>query len=210
MPVRRWLVKRNAELISGLLCLLLLGSLGPGWSRLGNPLGVGDLLGTYAARTVPWGQTTGGFPFGMHLFPYFQTLDLIPETMADLVSRISGNPYLGVNLVWLLSFPVCSALTCWLFRRFGASAGAAVALSLAYTFIPYHWVRGFAHPYLATMWSAVLGTCLALLIGSGRVDEIWRGGRQAPDGFGVEDFPSSLPPSSWPGAASITRSSECC
>jgi phosphoglycerol transferase len=156
---------------------LLLGSLGSGWSRLGNPLGDGDLLGTYAGRTVPWGQTTGGFPFGMRLFPYFQTLDLIPETMADLVTRITGNPYLGVNLVWLVSFPVCSALACWLFRRFGASAGVAVALSLAYTFIPYHWVRGFAHPYLATMWSAVLGTCVALLIGSGRIDEIWRLGR---------------------------------
>jgi phosphoglycerol transferase len=166
---------RWAASISALISIVFLGTIGDGLRQLGNPIGTGDMLATYAARTIPWGKHVGGYPFGVHLFEHYQTLDIIPETLADTVTRITGNPFLGINLMWLASFPVCAYLSCRIFREASASPTAAIVLALAYSFIPYHWLRGFEHPYLATMWSAVLGTGLALLIGTGRIDSIWQG-----------------------------------
>lgn len=166
-------ILRSPALLSAALSTFLLGTLGSAWENLGNPLAESDLLGVYAATSVPWGHYVGGYPFGMRLWSHYQTLDVITETLKNWIYQVTGNEYLAVNLIWLISFPVCAALACWLMRRVGAPAPVAVVLGAAYTFIPYHWARGFVHPYLATMWSAVLGVILALLMGSGRADEIW-------------------------------------
>ncbi|MDT4992497.1 MAG: hypothetical protein QOH97_2389, partial [Actinoplanes sp.] len=172
---RLWAILLAPDLLSAVLSVVLLGTLGSAWGSLGNPLAESDLLGVYAATSVPWGHYVGGYPFGMHLWSHFQTLDLITETIKNWIYQGTGNEFLAVNLIWLVSFPVCAALACWLLRRVGAPGPIAVVLGAAYTFIPFHWARGFVHPYLATMWSAVLGVILALLMGSGRVEEIWTG-----------------------------------
>jgi hypothetical protein len=161
------------EAFAGVAAAALLTSIGSGLTRLNNPLGTGDLLYFYASRTLPWGAEVGGYPFGMQLFGHFQTLEIIPEMFTDAISRLSGDAFLGVNLVWLLSFPACAIVATWLLRTMGTANPVSLALGLSCAFIPYHWWRGFQHPYLGTMVSAVIGTSLALLVGSGKAAVLW-------------------------------------
>lgn len=159
----------TAVLTSLLLATALRESLG----LLGNPLGGGDQLAVYTANAFTWGRghpgstTSVGFPFGMDL-RYFPSLDIVQDSIAGLVVALSGNPFLGVNLVWLLSFPLTALAAWWVLRLVETPRLLAVTLAVAYTFIPYHWLRGIGHTYLATMWSAALGVGLAILVGTGR------------------------------------------
>ena len=47
-----------------------------------------------------------------------------------------------------------------------------MALGTAFTFVPFHFGRGIGHVALATLFGAVAGLILVLLIGSGRI-QLW-------------------------------------
>lgn len=152
--------------------LFFLG-LGGGLDRLRAPLGRGDMLFSYAigflfSRGAPFGNNDLGYPFGLEL-RYFPTTDHLPNAVAGLVSALTGDPFLGLNVVYALSFPATALAALWMLRIAGLRGPMGVLLSLALTFIPFHWLR-IEHVYLATMYSAVLGVCLALLIGTGEVE----------------------------------------
>lgn len=152
-------------LSTGLLVLLL----GSAITKLGAPLGRGDPLGHYASGFLEWTSTSFGFPFEMTLFPYYPNTDLTQRLLATTLEGLTGNRFLAVNLVWVLSFPLTAAAAWWVLRLAGATGPMAVALALSYTFIPYHIMRGLEHIYLAAMWSVVLAVGLALLVGLGKV-----------------------------------------
>ena len=114
-------------------------------------------------------STTFGYPLGMNsnLFP---SIDITQNTFAQLVNTISGNPYLGINLLLVLSFPLVGALAYISIRLTGLRGPLAVALAISFTFIPFHFARGIGHIYLGVLYSAVTAVILAQLIGSGRVN----------------------------------------
>jgi phosphoglycerol transferase len=145
-----------------------------GWvGRLASPLGGGDLLPAYAAARLwsqgaVFGDASLGYPFGMEQ-RYYPTADVVQNLLAGLVTRATDNPFLGINVVFAVSFPVTALAALWVFRIAGLRTPLTVVAALALTFIPYHWYR-FAHIHLATMYSAVLGVGLALLVGNGTVE----------------------------------------
>src|SRR4051812_44791654 len=96
---------------------------------------------------------------------YYPTADVAQHLAAGLVPWLTGNPFVGLKLVSALSFPVTALATLWVLRVAGLRGPLAAVAALALTFIPYHWYR-IAHVYLGTMYSAVLGVGLALLIGN--------------------------------------------
>lgn len=63
---------------------------------------------------------------------------LQPLPARQLVNMISGNPYLGINLLLVLSFPLVGALAYISIRLIGLRGPLAVALALTFTFIPFH------------------------------------------------------------------------
>ncbi|GAA1405593.1 hypothetical protein [Oerskovia paurometabola] len=141
------------------------------------PLGYGDLLPAYAmsgmwSNGTPFGDNSLGFPHGMHL-PYFPTGDLTQNLMTAGFSLLTENPFLPLNLVFVASFPLTAVAALWTLRIAGLRGPLAVVLAVGLTTIPYHWLR-VEHVYLATMYSAVLGVALALLVGSGRFSEALR------------------------------------
>ena len=155
-------------------CFLFVLGFGGLPSRLAVPLGGGDLLPAYAAsylwsQGAPFGNASLGYPFGMEL-RYYPTADVLQNLAAGVIARIWDNPFLGMNAVFALSFPVTAVAVLWVFRIAGLRGPAAVVGALALTFIPYHWDR-IDHVYLGTMYSAVLGVGLAVLVGTGRVEE---------------------------------------
>lgn len=166
----RWAEAVGVAVASSLLFVL---GFGGGLSRLQNPLGGGDLLQAYAAARVwsegaPYGSTSFGWPFGFER-RYYPTSDGLQNALAGLVTWATGNPFLGIHTVFALSFPVTALAALWVFRLVGLRGPWAVLGMLALTFLPYHWYR-LEHVYLATMYSAVLGVGLALLVGNGTVE----------------------------------------
>lgn len=156
--------------------LISLVALSPTLSYLGNAWADGDMLSTYV-NVDNWGWlgfTSGnhyGYPFGMDL-GVFPTLDITQNIFASVVSGLSGNPYLGINLLLVLSFPLVALLAYFSIRLTGLRGPLAIALATAFTFIPFHFGRGLGHTYLATIYGAVAAVILAQLIGTGRLNRL--------------------------------------
>jgi hypothetical protein len=151
--------------------------------RLAGPLSGGDLLEAYATAKfwsdgTPFGNNTLGYPFGVEL-RYFPTADILPNSLAGVISAIFQNPFVGLNLVYALSFPLVALAALWVFRIVRVRGPIAIFGSLAFTAIPYHWLR-LEHLYLATMYSAVFGVGLALLTGTGAIERRLAGPRRWP------------------------------
>jgi phosphoglycerol transferase len=147
---------------------------GGGIGRLSAPLGVGDVLPVYYVGKLwgngsPFGDTTLGFPLGLDL-RYFPTADVTQNLMAGLFNSVTHNPFLSMNLVFAASFPLAALAALWVLRIVDLRGPLAVFLSLAFTAVPFHWLR-VEHVCLATMYAAVLGVGLALLVGTGRLEE---------------------------------------
>ena len=158
-----------AALISTLLSLYVFWPLR---NSFFDPWAAGDLLSTYVAADN-WGviastpTTQYGFPLGMNL-NLVPGVDITQNIFATTINSISGNPYFGINLLLLLSFPIVAALTVVALRLVKSTGPLAIMFAIAFTFIPYHWGRGLGHMYLATLYSAVTGMILVLLVSTGR------------------------------------------
>ena len=148
-------------------------ALSPVLDRLKVAWGPGDMLSTYVNVDLWAGfgyqaTTHYGFPGGMNpnLFP---GVDITQNTLASALSALFSDPFIGLNLLAILSFPITAVLAVLAFRIVGLTGWWAIALSVSYTFLPYHWGRLLGHTYLGTMYAAVTGVILALLIGQGRL-----------------------------------------
>lgn len=151
--------------------ILTVGLLWPSRRLLANPIGGGDALAYYATGFM--GQTSKqfGYPFGMRPFPYFPNTDLTQRTLATAIQLFTGDRFLSVNLVWVLSFPLTALAALWVIRLAGANRLLAPCLAVSFSFVPYHIFRGMEHIYLAAMWAVPLAIGLGVLTGTGKVPE---------------------------------------
>lgn len=131
----------------------------------------GDMLSTYNNANhwmllfyAPTNRV--GFPGGMNL-NLFPGVDITYNAVAAGISAVSGSPFLGINLLVIVSFPVTAALAAIALRIVGLRGWWAVALAVAFTMIPYHFGRALGHAYLSTLYAGVTGVIVALLIGTG-------------------------------------------
>lgn len=140
-----------------------------GWSG-------GDMLSTYVNADVWQGFKYAvtdqfGFPLGMNL-NYFPGIDITENVFAQVISNITGRPFVGINLLIMLTFPLVAFLAYFLFRMTGLTGVLAITLAVVFSLIPYHWGRALGHTYLATLYSAITGIALVLLVGSGRYAQL--------------------------------------
>jgi len=164
-----------AALIAAMLALAvfapILKWIATGWSG-------GDMLATYVDADVwhGFGYVTSqqyGYPLGMDK-NYFPGLDITQNTFASVVTLLTGKPFLGVNLLIMLTFPLVAFLTYFLVRMAGLTGPLAIAAAATFSLIPFHFGRALGHTYLGTLYSAVTGMILVLLIGSGRFEQMVR------------------------------------
>lgn len=147
----------------------ILGLLNSGWAG-------SDMLSTYVNAEVWSGfsyapTTHFGFPLGMNL-NYFPGIDITENVFAQIVTSITGQPFVGVNLLVIISFPLVAALMYLVIRMTGLRGPLAIALAVTASLIPFHWGRALGHTYLATLYSAAIGLALVLLIGSGQFERL--------------------------------------
>ncbi len=138
----------------------------------------GDMLATYVNAEVWQGfryRVTDqfGFPLGMNL-NYFPGIDITENTFAQLLTMLTGRPFLGINLLIMVTFPLVAFLAYYLFRMTGLHGPLAIAAAVVFSLLPYHFGRSLGHTYLATLYSAVTGMAFVLLVGSGRFEQIIR------------------------------------
>lgn len=164
-------------LISAVLGLALsLIALFPAISSIGSAWDSGDMLSSYVNANqwngIAFGETTQfGYPLGMNL-NLFPSIDITQNLFAHVISNLTGNPFFGLNLLIVISFPLVAALTFLSLRLTGLRGVMAVALAIAFTMIPFHFDRALGHPYLGSLYSAVTAVILAQLIGTNRI-AIW-------------------------------------
>jgi len=136
----------------------------------------GDMLSTYVNADVWQGfsyRVTDqfGYPLGMNL-NYFPGIDITENTFAQLITLLTGRPFLGINILILLTFPLVAFLAYFLFRMTGLTGALAITGAVVFSLLPYHFGRSLGHTYLATLYSAVTGMAFVLLVGSGRFEQI--------------------------------------
>ena len=92
-----------------------------------------------------------GMPSGMdlHDFPLvnFNTFHLF---MLKLISLLFHNYGTTMNLYYLLTFPLTTITSLFVFRQFNLSFVTSIVGSLLFTFLPYHFMRGEHHFFLAS------------------------------------------------------------
>jgi phosphoglycerol transferase len=94
----------------------------------------------------------------------------------------TGNYAAVLNLFFLLTFPLTAVASLYAFRALNVSYGPAIACSLLYTFLPYHFFRGEVHVFLAAYYFVPLMATLVLWmgLGTGEHDRATPGGGPAP------------------------------
>jgi hypothetical protein len=83
-----------------------------------------------------------------------------------------------MNLFFVSTFPLVTLSALYVFRRFGLGACPALAGSLLYTFLPFHYSRGQHHLFLAAYYLVPLAVMVALWIASGTVAVVAPGERR--------------------------------
>ena len=173
----------EAGVSAALALLLSLLVLGPELGRLASGWASGDMLSTYANAGV-WGgfgyrvDNHFGFPFGMNL-NYFPGVDITENTFTHAVTVLVGQPFVGVNLLVVVSFPLVAALAYAAVRLTGLRGPLAITIAVTFSFIPYHWGRALGHIYLSTLYSALTGALLVLLVGGGYLERWFQEARPA-------------------------------
>jgi len=120
---------------------------------------------------IAFGETTQfGYPLGMNL-NLFPSIDISQNLFAHFASVLTGNAFLGINLLIFISFPLVAALTYLSIRLAGLRGVLAITLAIAFTIIPFHFDRALGHPYLASLYSAVGAVILAQLIGTNQISK---------------------------------------
>ena len=144
-----WWEAANTAFLAFFLSLI---ALAPALRNITSAWGAGDMLSSY----VNANQWNGfgfsktkefGYPLGMNL-NLFPSIDMTQNSFAQLVNMIFANPYLGINLLLVLSFPLVGGLTYISIRLTGLRGPLAIALAISFTMIPFHFSRGIGHIYL--------------------------------------------------------------
>jgi phosphoglycerol transferase len=107
-----------------------------------------------------------GAPAGLAFYDYPMG-DVLHFGTLRVLTLFCSQYSLALNLFYLLSFPATTLTALFVFRRFGFAAPPAVVGSLLYTFLPYHFLRGEVHFFLAMYYLVPLMVLVLLWVGEG-------------------------------------------
>ena len=79
-----------------------------------------------------------------------------------LLIALVGDTFLAANLYFLMTFFTAAIASLFVLRAFGAHGQVAVAASLLFAFLPYHFWRGPFHPHYSTYHAIPLVAMVAL------------------------------------------------
>lgn len=104
-----------------------------------------------------------GAPGQMELFD-FPVLDTVHLAALKLGCWATGDPMAAMNWYFLATFPLSTWTSLFVLRHFHVSYAPAVVASIAYAFLPFHFLRGEGHYFLSCYWLTPLMVMVALWI----------------------------------------------
>jgi hypothetical protein len=117
-----------------------------------------------------------GAPHGQDLYDYpvasADTLNLIFFRLGGL---LADNPAAVMNVFYVLTFPLIAVTAFVVLRRLPVSRGIALVCALLYTLLPYHFLRGEVHLFLAAYYAVPIAAYLMIAVfGGDRLFGRWR------------------------------------
>src|ERR1043166_1037796 len=110
-----------------------------------------------------WPDYLVGGPGGL-LMCGFPWIDTAVAVGLWLISRFTHNPALVLNVFYLLTYPLVTIASLYVFRHFKFSYAPALFCSLLYTFLPYHFLRNENHLILSAYYGIPLVVMVLLWI----------------------------------------------
>jgi phosphoglycerol transferase len=112
-----------------------------------------------------WENDELGAPRGQELydFPVFAG-DNVQLALVRALGVVVRDPIVAFNLFYLLTFPLAALTAFLVLRRLGVGQPGAFAASVLFAVLPYHFLRGEDHLFLAAYWAVPLGAFLTLSV----------------------------------------------
>lgn len=111
-------------------------------------------------------NNTVGVPAGLEMFD-FPMADNLHFLLFKFISLFVGNWAAVMNLFYLTTFPLTVITALFVFRRLHISNPLAAIGSILFAFLPYHFLRGEVHIFLAGIYVIPLSSLVILRICSG-------------------------------------------
>jgi phosphoglycerol transferase len=102
-----------------------------------------------------------GMPGSLDMYD-FPMADNVQFFMLKLLAFLFHDWAITGNVYFLLTFPLTTWTSLYVLRRFHISYLPALVASLLFTFLPYHFLRGFGHLFLAGYYMVPLITLFVL------------------------------------------------
>lgn len=112
-------------------------------------------------RGSHWRIERMGYP-GVYELHDFPVIDHLHFAVIWVIGRVVSDWVVVFNLYHLLTWPLTTLTAMWAFRRLGLSLPFAAAGGVLYAFLPYHYLRGESHYFLAAYWVIPLSWLPAL------------------------------------------------
>ncbi len=110
----------------------------------GDTLGILTLIKRNSQHLAYFENFNQGYPFGAFFYDY-PTSDLGLLLIFTILSLVA-DPFQSLNLFFLISFPVTALSAYFVLRSFGLARRYSLLGTLAFTFLPFHFMR-FDHIY---------------------------------------------------------------
>jgi hypothetical protein len=109
-----------------------------------------------------------GMPTGALMYD-FTGSDNLHLLIIKLISLFSSDWAWVMNIFFILTFPLTALSSFYVFRKGGISHALSIAGSLLYTFLPYHFIRGELHLFLASYYMIPLMVMIIMRVASGEI-----------------------------------------
>jgi phosphoglycerol transferase len=112
-----------------------------------------------------WENEELGAPRGQELydFPVFAG-DNAHLAIVRALGVVVRDPIVALNLFFLMTFPLAAFTAFLVLRRLGVRLPGALLASVLFALLPYHFLRGEDHLFLAAYWAVPLGCFLVLSV----------------------------------------------
>lgn len=117
-----------------------------------------------------WQNPSLGAPNMLEMYD-FPAVDNSVAVILLWIGVITGRSFLTLNIFYLLTFPLVTISSLYVFRQLNLSYGPALFGSLLFTFLPYHFMRGETHLFLSAYYFIPLVVMVLLWIASDRFSD---------------------------------------
>ncbi len=115
-----------------------------------------------------WQNPSLGAPGGLQMYD-FPAVDNSAAVVIAFIGLFTKQPFLVLNIFYLLTFPLVTISALYVFRQLRFSYATSLFGSLVYTFLPYHFMRGESHLFLSAYYFIPLVVLVLVWIASGQL-----------------------------------------